>query len=443
MFAFLASALLPLRRNPFGERTGTPETDTAPRASGLALVPPPGLIQGPTMSSDPSPISRTIDAMLKVLKGYLVPPLLQPPPPPPLPAPSVVLSSVVERSVGLGGRVGTDVRGPFSVAALKGLRVETVVRYELWAHTPAEIGQVVDDLIKEILADRDLLRTQGFLRVALQSTTPSENVFAEEAWRQSVAFDVLFEFPYVDSDGAESLIARIPIDFKGETNESTLVVDQMARWDNEDAPPLVVRGPITIGALSALAFIAGAEPTGAVSVTRTFDGASGPPASHPTLSSFVTAVGGTNPAERHAEATFVSLNEFLSAIASFKITDKSLAGMTADGVAPNVVTSLTALKDQEVAGENEFVALVQATIGPADTATFKAQILQHAATLTPVTMGDWDKNDIPDEYRSLQFRVQSPIQLTGVTDRLEIAYEHSNLNQVAVFYLRATRGPTA
>lgn len=440
MFPFLASALFSLRRNLAGEGVETPEVERQTRFSPLALVPP-ASVSVPMMAGDPSPISRTLEAMLKVLDHYVEPPLLAPPPPP-LPAHNVLLTSVVERTVGLGSRVGTDIRGPFSVAALKGLRVEAVVRYELWAPTPAGVGQAIAELIQHLLGDRELLRAAGFLRIALKSTSPSENVFAEDAYRQNVDFEVLFEFPYVDSDGAESLIARIPIKINSEINESTTVVDEMARWDNELAPSLALRGPRTIGALSALAFIAGTEPTGKVTITRTFDGATGAPTSHPTLTSFVAAVGGDNPAERHAEVTFVSLAKFLAALASFKITDESLIGMKTDGVSDGVLATLKGIKDKEVGGEDEFVSLLEATIGVADTAAFKSVILKHAATLEPTILGDWDENSIPDKYESVQFRVIPSIRLTGALDRFEIAFEHPELNEVAVVYLRATSGPT-
>jgi len=393
------------------------------------------------MANGSSPLSKTLDAMLLILEGYL-PALLNPPPSAPLPPNTVLLASVVERTVGLGSRVGTELRGPFSVAALKGLRAEAVVRYEIWSNTPAEIGVAIEDLIKRLLGDRDLLRAQGFLRTALKSAGPSENVFAEDAWRQSVEFEVLFEFPFIDSDGAESLIARIPIDMVGEFNESTTVVDEMARWDNELAPALSLRGPLSIGGLSALAFIAGNEPTGTVTVTRTFDGAVGASTSHPTLNSFFAAVAGDNPAESHAEVTFTSLADFLKALASFKITDKASAGMTADGVPQNVVDGMEVIKDEEIGGEDEFVTLLEATIGPADTAAFRAIILERAATSTPVTLGDWDENNIPDEYQSLQCRVQPQIRLTGVADRFEVTYIDPNFkfDEVAIVYLRASRG---
>ena len=442
MFTFLATALFPLRRNPVGDSVGSsPDAESRQRLPRLALVPA-ATATTPVMNSDPSPISKALVAMLKLLRVYVEPPLMMPPPPPALPASNVLLASVVERAVGLSNRVGTDMRGPFTVAALKGLRVDAVVRYEIWAHSPSEVGQAVENLITQLLNDRDELRSQGFLKIVLKATGPSENVFAEDAWRQSIEFDVLFEFPYVDSDGAESLIARIPIDFTGEFNETTLVVDEMARWDNESAPALHVRGPQRIGALSALAFIAGTQPTGTVTITRTFDGATGAATNHPTLASFVAAVAGDNPPERHADVTFVSLAKFLSGLASFKITDGSLIGMEADGVPQSVLTALglEGTKGKEIGGEDEFVAFLETKIGAADTAAHKAVIMQHAATSTPVSMGDWDKNNLPDEYQSVQFRVTPSIQLAGVTDRLEITFQNANLDQTAILYLRVARG---
>ena len=146
MFPFLASAL-PRRRNSDAERVEPPEPQVPSR---LALVPTAEL-STPMMANGSSPLSKTLDAMLLILEGYL-PPLLNPPPSAPLPPNTVLLASVVERTVGLGSRVGTELRGPFSVAALKGLRAEAVVRYEIWSNTPAEIGVAIEDLIKRLLA---------------------------------------------------------------------------------------------------------------------------------------------------------------------------------------------------------------------------------------------------------------------------------------------------
>lgn len=443
MFPFIASALLPFRR------ADVPESEEPERRVNvvpLTLVPQPQEPADNTIklsNGGPTPLSRALQAMLNILNDYTLPPIIQPPPPPPLPPANVLLASVVERTVGLGSRVGLELRGPFSVAELKGLRVESVVRFELWGHTPGEVAQATEDLVARLLGDQETLRGRGFLRIALKGVNPSENIFSEDAWRQFVEFDMLFEFPYVDTSDAESLIAQIPIHINSEHNEDTTVVDEMARWDNEAAPTLRVRGPLQVGALTALAFIPAAEPVGEVTITRTFDGATGLPASFPTLADFVTAVAGENPAERHAAVTFASLAEFLAAISTFKITDASLAGMTADGVSAAVVGQLEAIKDIEVAGQNDFLALVEATIGPAETATFRDVILKHSAVLDPIVLGDWDLDGVPDEYKSSQFRIEPSIRLTTVNDRLEIAFEHPELSEVAVVYLRASTSPSS
>ena len=327
------------------------------------------------MNSDPTPLGKSLDAMLKLLKRYAEPPLLSVPPPPPLTPPSVVLTSVVERTVGLGSRVGTDMRGPLSVAALKGLRVEAVVRYEVWEHTPADVGQAIEILVKNLLGDRERLRAAGFLRLALKSTGPSENVFAEDAWRQNVEFGVLFEFPYVDSDEADSLIAQIPIRINSEINELTTVVDEMARWDNLAAPALLLRGPLSISRFSALTFMPGAAATGKVTLTRTFDGALGPTTVHPDLPTFLAAVADPDHPAVEGQVVFASLTDFLSVF-------------TPDG--------------------------------------------------DPITLGDWDEDLVADDYHASTLTIAPPIKLPRVNDRFEISYETSAFDQVAVVYLRAT-----
>ena len=366
----IASALLPFRRtrtSVFDAEAVEPET--APPVS-LTIVP-----SIPIMSTEPSPATRAINAMLLALEPYLIP--LVPAPSPPLPDPSLSLVSVVERMVGLGSHVGTDNRGPFNVAALKGLRLEAVVRFQLWAATPSEVEQAINELIGRLLGDRDVLRIVGFLRLALKHTSPSENVFAEDAWRQMVEFEVLYEFPFVDSDDAQSLIAQIPIKVKDNFTEITTVTDEMTRWDNESAPALAVRGVLSVGQLSALAFIPATAPAGKVMLTRTFDGAPGPTPIHPDLPAFLAAVTDpVNPA-REAQVEFASLSVFIAAF-------------TAAG--------------------------------------------------TPITLGDWDKDLVPDEYQSLELIIDPPIKLPGVSDRFELTYALTpSATDFAVVYLRATR----
>lgn len=315
--------------------------------------------------------AKAIDALIGVLGDFL-----PPPPGPPLPPPTVSLSSVNERGVGLGNRVGQDLRGPFGVATLKGVRLEAAARYQLWADTPGDVEAASQALITQLLGALDDLRARGVLRLALKSVSSSEEV-AGTGWRQIVEFSVLFEFPYSDTEGAESLIARIPIEIDSIFGEQTIVTDEMARWDNEAAPALVVRGRTRIGKLSALAFIPGAGPSGAVTLTRTFDGAPGAPTAHPDLPSFLAAITQPNNPERHSQMTFASLSDFLN--------------------------------EFDAAGDD-------------------------------ITLGDWDLDSAPDIYQSKALAIEPAIELPNAPDRFEIAFQNPNFNQVAVVYLRATGG---
>jgi hypothetical protein len=105
--------------------------------------------------------------MLQHLEDRLPPPGPGPNPPPPA---SLSLVSVVERAVGLGSHVGIDQRGPFTVATLKGIRLEAVARYQLWAETSTDVEHAINDLITLILGDREVLRQAGFLQVKLKNT---------------------------------------------------------------------------------------------------------------------------------------------------------------------------------------------------------------------------------------------------------------------------------
>jgi len=298
------------------------------------------------------------------------------PPGSPLPPPTVSLSSVNERGVGLGNRVGQDLRGSFGVATLKGVRLDAVARYQLWADTPGDVEAVSRTLIGQLLGAFDDLRARGVLRLSLKGVSPSEAVTGA-GLRQIVEFSVLFEFPYSDTEGAESLIARIPIEIDSVFGEQTVVTDEMARWDNEAAPALVLRGRTRIGKLSALAFIPGAAPGGSVTLTRAFDGATGAPTSHPDLPSFLAAITQPNNPERHSQTTFASLSDFLNAF---------------------------------VAAGDDF------------------------------TLGDWNTDGTPDIYQSKALAIEPAIELSNATDRFEIAFQNPNFNQVAVLYLRATSG---
>jgi len=97
-------------------------------------------------------------------------------------------------------------------------------------------------------------------------------------------------------------------------NESTVVTDEMVRWDDQTAPALVVRGRTEVGRVSALDFAAAAKPAGTVTLLRTRDNATGPPAGHASLSDFLASVAGDNPAQQHAQFVFASWSGFLAAL---------------------------------------------------------------------------------------------------------------------------------
>lgn len=250
-------------------------------------------------------LNAAVTALLDVLKTYL------PPAGGGLPAPTVSIASVTERSLGLNNRRGEETRAGFGVVELKGGRLDAVARFELWAAQPGAVEQAIQDLIGRLLADRDNLWSVGFLRISLAGTSSSENVPALPAWRQTADVNVLYEFHFEDSDDSQGLIASIPIHVNSTYHELTTVTDEMTRWDNQAAPGLEVRGQATISALSLLVFVAGAAPGGTVTLTRTFDGASGPPTQFTTLAAFLAAVNGPN-AQRNAQLVFASWTKFLA-----------------------------------------------------------------------------------------------------------------------------------
>jgi hypothetical protein len=310
-----------------------------------------------------------LSEMLSILGGFL------PSPQPSVPGPNVSVVSVLERAVGVGNRVGNEMRGSLIVAAIKGSRLEAVVRFQIWATQPDDVNSAIQTLHENLLTAKSTLRGQGFLRLDAIATSLAEFDAALNQWSKTCDYKVLYEFQFQDTEGAESLIARIPITVNGEYNESTLVTDHMARWDNQTAPILQLRGRATLTRLSALAYLPFPLPSGSVTLTRTFDSATGPPTIYPTLTDFLSAIAGSNPATRHGQISFASLSAFLDAFRS-------------EG--------------------------------------------------TPVALGDWDSDGTPDLYQSRLLDFSPPIQLATLRDRFEIAPQNNPLNQVAVVYLQAS-----
>jgi hypothetical protein len=321
-------------------------------------------------------LDQVIDAMLKVLKDYLPQPIAG------LPFPGVAVASVSERAVGLNNYIGTGTRGAFPIVSRRGIRLDALVRFQIWADDPVQIDTTFSNLDAHLMADRNALLSSGFLRLALENTVTADQVASLNAWRKQADYRILYEFRFQDADDARGLIARIQIDSVPEESnllphETTNVTDRMARWDNLSAPPFVVRGRFNVGGLAALQFIAGTVPSGTITLTRTVDGMTGPPTMQPTLQDFLVAVAGPNAPERHSQVIFPSLKDFLSNFSS--------------------------------AGD-------------------------------PVVLGDWDGNNVPDSYAPLFLSIDPAIQLPSVFDHLELSYQGKAFDQIAVVYLRATGG---
>jgi hypothetical protein len=340
-------------------------------AAAAAPLSPAGPISGGN-----SLLQKATMAMLDLLDDSLPPPITS------LPEPGVSLVRLEEKAVGIGNRRGIETRKPFHVAELKGIRLDARVRFQLWATSITEVGTAITDLNHRLMAGRDLLWTQGLLRLQLEAVSPADFMDSLNAWRQYADYQILYEYRYQDSDGADSLISRIPIagdlEVRGSPErEMTVVTDEMVRWDNESAPALAVRGRLDIGSIACLAFVPGTFPTGTVTLTRTFDGATGSPTAHPDLAAFLASVAGDAVPERHGQVRFASLGDFLNAFGGF--------------------------------GD-------------------------------PVSLGDWDMNGALDNYQAKMLAVAPVIHLPNVSDRFEIAFQNAAFDTVAVVYLRIIRG---
>jgi hypothetical protein len=320
-------------------------------------------------AADPT-LDVVANTMLNALNPYL------PAPASGLPKSTVSIASMVERAVGIGKQRGSDLAGTFPIT-LKGIRLDALARFQLWASGPAEADQKLGVLNNQIMADRDKLRAAGFLRLALVDTPPADPFLdTVGGWRKNVDYRVLYEFDYGSTDGAQGLIARIPVRIDGQLNESMTITDAMTRWDNTKAPPLAVRGPGAVNGLSVLDFLPGSAPSGPVTLTRTFDGAKGTPAVYANLPKFLAAVAGNNAADLNAKVTFSTYAQFRAA---FK------------GSGPLLL------------------------------------------------LGDWNKDGVLDQYRPAVITIDPPIELLASRDRFEASYDNGRkFNKTGVAYLRAT-----
>jgi hypothetical protein len=318
------------------------------------------------------PMTDVVADMLSVLEARL------PPPAPPLPDANVTLERVRKRLVGLGGLRGTEATAPIGLLTLRGGRLDARVRFQLWSSTPAGVDDAVVAIQGTMLEYNEQLRLDGFLKIVASDTTLAEHEPSLNAWRKTASYDVLYEFQYRDSDDAPSLIARIPINTDPEepdspARETETVTDEMVRWDDEGAPPLVVAGPSDVGRVDVIAFVPGTAPGGSITLLRTTQGAAGPPSHHPDIPTFLAAVAGDEPAETSADVT-------LSPTAL-------LAALTPHG--------------------------------------------------DSIELGDWDEDAVLDTYDGFRLGLIPVVHLPRPTDRFEIAYsDPDGLDEQAVLYVR-------
>jgi hypothetical protein len=210
-------------------------------------------------------------AMLTELRSFLAPAEA------PLPASTVSLISVVERPVGLGGLRGIEPFGTFSAIALKGGRFDAVVSFQVWGEEPAAVEDAANALHGRLLAGRDALWTSGFLKIAAADSLQAEHIATLNFWRKAVHYRVLYEYRYQESD-AESLIAQIPVTMEDSLlHDSTVITDDMVRWDNLATPALTVRldnrRPFQLRELVILSFLPAGWDGAGVTISATVNGA--------------------------------------------------------------------------------------------------------------------------------------------------------------------------
>ncbi len=316
-------------------------------------------------------LTDVVDGMLNQLRARLQPAL------PGLPDPNVSLERVTERLVGLGNHRGGEPSGSLGVRTLRGGRLDARVRFQLWGGEIPVVDDIVDVLHTTLLDDRDALRAAGFLRMSAVETTLAEQLEVVDGWRKATSYDVLYEYSYVDSDDADSLIARIKVTTDPERTgspdrELEEIVDELVRWDQLATPELVVRGPRAVARISALAFVPGPALGGSVVVARS-DG--GGPVTH-----------------------LASLQGFLA-----------------------MATGPAALVNADV------------TLSPAGFLTALG------AVGSDLVLGDLDANGMPDTYEGFDRRLD-PVMELSAGDRLTLTYLPPGpgpaLDQTAVVYLQ-------
>lgn len=354
-----------------GEQPVEPPVEPVPVAMPMPAAPRAATAR--VLANSASSPNQALTDMLSELESYLDG----------LPDPSVAVTSVTERALAVGNRRGMEHRGSFAVAELKGGRLDAGVRFQFLASQPDAVDDAVQDLHKRLLAARDDLWVAGFLRVTGEGTSLAEHVPSLNVWRKSADYSVLYEYHYWDTDDAESIIARIPIHSDLEERDSlpretTIVTDEMVRWDDEGAPVLELAASVGSGlhatGLAILAYLPAGWTGNPVTLARLDRSSTGTPTVYPDWTTFHAAVTDPEHPDRHAQVIFASVTDFCAVF--------------------------------EPAGD-------------------------------PLELGDWDEDGVRDAYHPGTLVFDPPVQLESGDDAVRLSYQDAALDAKAVIYLRA------
>jgi hypothetical protein len=332
------------------------------------------------VTTAPSP-DKVLSDLLALLEAYL------PQHVSPLPAPSISITNLTERPLAIGNWRGVTNRRQLAEAALKGGRLDAEVCIQLWASNPGETDTIANELHKRFFAARNELWKAGLLRlIAKDSSVPERTrmggIFSGRAWRKTSDYKVLYEFHYEETEGAESILVRIPIhsDFEHYNSvirETTVVTDEIARWDDEGALTLEVSGSSAtfarVAGLTILAYLISGWSGNQVTLARLRRGLTEDPTTYPDLTDFHEAVTRKTDPDRHAQVKFDSIAEFLEAF--------SLVG-------------------------------------------------------DPIALGDWDQDGARDLYQPGSLGFDPPIVLESGDDLMRLSYQNAAFDAKAVVYLR-------
>lgn len=300
-----------------------------------------------------------------------------------LPPSTVSFLSVSKKNPAIGNRVATDMRAGYPTAAIKAGHLDADVQLQIWDSDPAAIETEMNDLHGRILADTEVLRSQGFIKLKSSGTDVSELVTSLNAWRKTSQLSLLYEYQYQDNDDALSIIHRIPVASDLENRNSpdqeiTTVTDAIQRWDDEQAWSLILvansNSDSKIYGLNVLAYLPGGWNGNQVILERSNLDNPVLATAYPTLNDFLDAVTADTAPDQNARVSFASVSDFLGAL-------------TAEG--------------------------------------------------TSFELGDWDEDTIQDQYQAYQQVFDKPIELTQRNDVFRISYQAAPFDSKAVVYLRA------